>query len=214
MPATTFAGRELLCIRGERRVFADLSFDLEPGDALVLLGRNGSGKSSLLRVMAGLLRPAAGVLLRDGKPVADDPEAHGGAARHVGHMDAVKPVLTVAENLTFWANLYGGSSEGVMIALERVGLGHLATLPGKMLSAGQKRRVNLARLLVAPAPLWLLDEPTTALDKTAVAVVESMIAQHRANGGIVVFSTHVDLAVDARPLVLDDHIPANREPLP
>ncbi|MEO5374143.1 MAG: heme ABC exporter ATP-binding protein CcmA [Alphaproteobacteria bacterium] len=204
-----FEGRGLVCVRGERVVFADLSFALAGGEALVLLGPNGSGKSSLLRLMAGLLRPAAGGLYRDGRPVTDDPEAHGASARYVGHLDAVKPVLTVSETLIFWAGLHGvaatGAEAAAQRALDRLGLGRLAAVPGKLLSAGQKRRVNLARLLLAPADLWLLDEPTTALDRASIATFEAILAEHRAGGGMVAVSTHADIVLPgARELHLDE----------
>lgn len=205
--AAEFAGQGLACIRGERIVFADLDFSLAPGEAILLLGPNGSGKSSLLRVMAGLLRPAAGRLTWGGAPVADDPEAHGGRSRYIGHHDAIKPVLTVRENVGFWSSLWSGdgSTATVQRALAAFGIAHLLEVPGRWLSAGQKRRVNLSRLLAAPAPLWLLDEPTTALDRATVAVVEGLIAEHRARGGMVVLSTHTDVALPgAKVLQMDD----------
>ncbi len=205
-----FAGSELTCLRGDRLVFAGLAFRLAPGGALVLLGPNGSGKSSLLRVMAGLLRPIGGSLSWDGRPVAEDPEAHPARVQYVGHLDAVKPVLTAAENLAFWAALGGAADPAANAAraLERLGVPHIADVPGRYLSAGQKRRLNLARLLAVPAPLWLLDEPTVALDRAAIALFEGMIAGHRAAGGMVVLSTHTDIATpDGENLHLDDFTP-------
>lgn len=207
IPAPCFAGEALTCVRGERIVFVKLDFALASGDALVLLGPNGSGKSSLLRLMAGLLRPAAGRLLWDGRTVTEDREAHAGRIHYVGHHDAIKPVLTAAENLRFWARLHAPGEAGdakVGEALDRFGLAPLAATPGKMLSAGQKRRLNLARLLAAPAPLWLLDEPTVALDRASVKVLEAVIAGHRAAGGMVVVSTHLDIALEGgREMFLD-----------
>lgn len=190
-----FSGHGLACIRSERLVFSHLDFDLAGGDALVLLGPNGSGKSSLLRVMAGLLRPAAGRLCWKGEPIGTDREAHAGRSHYVGHHDAVKPVLSVVENLLFWARLHNAAAgaKNAEAALDRFGLSHLAGMPGKLLSAGQKRRLNLARLVAAPSPLWLLDEPTVALDRGSVKVLEAVIAEHRAGGGIVVVSTHLDI---------------------
>ncbi|MCH8154165.1 MAG: heme ABC exporter ATP-binding protein CcmA [Proteobacteria bacterium] len=164
-----FEGRDLLCVRGERRVFEGLSFALAAGGLLVLTGPNGSGKSSLLRIMAGLLRPAAGALLWDGTPVRDDPDAQAARLQYLGHLDAVKPVLSAAENLMFWAALHGGGAAEVTRALDGFDLGALAEVPGRMLSAGQKRRVALARLLAAPAEVWLLDEPTVGLDAASLA---------------------------------------------
>jgi heme exporter protein A len=201
-----FSGEDLVCARGGRTVFAKLGFEVAPGEALLLLGPNGSGKSSLLRVMAGLLRPHQGRLLWDGQKVADDPESHGGRLHYVGHHDAVKPVLTVRETLAFWAGLHGGAAlaERIEGALDGFALRRLADVPGRMLSAGQKRRLNLARLLAAPAPLWLLDEPSVALDRASVKSLEGRIAAHRAQGGMVVVSTHADIALEgARELLLD-----------
>lgn len=190
-----FSGHNLACVRSERLVFSGLDFDLGTGDALVLLGPNGSGKSSLLRVMAGLLRPADGKLAWQGEPIAEDREAHAARSHYVGHHDAIKPVLSVIENVTFWARLHDvhAGHRNAQAALERFGLDHLAGMPGKLLSAGQKRRLNLARLVAAPSPLWLLDEPTVALDRASVKVLEQAIAEHRGGGGIVVVSTHLDI---------------------
>jgi len=210
LPPNGFAGRGLACIRGERVVFAGLDFAAGPGEALVLLGPNGSGKSSLLRLMAGLLTPAAGALLWDGVPVTEDAEGHAGRTHYVGHHDAIKPVLTVGENLRFWARLHAPETADALAAsaLARLGLEHLAGVPGKLLSAGQKRRLNLARLLAAPAPLWLLDEPTTALDRASVKVLEAVLAEHRASGGIVIVSTHLDIDLPGgRALHLDRFAP-------
>ena len=180
-------------MRGGRLVFAGLGFRVDAGGALVLAGPNGSGKSSLLRLMAGLARPAAGFLAWNGKDVVDDPAAHRARVHYVGHMDAVKPALTVAENLAFWASLRGGT-EGARTrtrdALDAFGIGHLADVPGRYLSAGQRRRLNLARILAAPAPLWLLDEPKTALDADAAGRLDAAVASHRAEGGGVVMSLH------------------------
>lgn len=205
-----FTGSELTCLRGDRLVFTGLDFRLEPGGALVLLGPNGSGKSSLLRVMGGLLRPFRGALRWDGALVADDPDAHRANVQYVGHLDAVKPVLTAAENLAFWAAL-GGAADPMARArdaLNRLGVPQIADVPGRCLSAGQKRRLNLARLLAAPAPLWLLDEPTVALDRAAIALFEGLIAEHRVKGGMVALSTHTDIATPGgEELRLDDFAP-------
>ena len=201
---TDFEGREIVCIRGGRRVFEGLDFALAAGGALVLTGPNGSGKSSLLRLMAGLLAPAAGALSWGGSPIADDMEAHRGRLHYLGHLDAVKPVLTAGENLAFWAGLNGGAPGGVIDALDQFGLGALADTPGRLLSAGQKRRLALARLLVAPAELWLLDEPTVGLDRESLDRLTGAIAAQRARGGRVVVATHAPLDMaDANILPLD-----------
>jgi heme exporter protein A len=200
---TLFEGRDLLCVRGERRVFAGLDFAIAPGGLLVLTGPNGSGKSSLLRLMAGLLRPARGALYWDGAPVADDSEAQTARLHYLGHLDAVKPVLTVSENLAFWAALQGGAAAEVERALAAFDLTALAEVPGGMLSAGQRRRVALARLLVAPAEVWLLDEPTVGLDTASLARLSAVIAEHRLAGGRTIAATHAPLnAKDAEILDL------------
>ena len=180
-------------MRGERRIFARLSFGLARGGALVLAGPNGSGKSSLLRMMAGLLPPAGGALLWEGEGIDGDPDAHRRRVRYVGHADAVKPALTVFENLETWARLWGGrtgAGERTTDALDALGIERLAEIPGRFLSAGQRRRLALARLLAAPAALWLLDEPRTALDNDATARLDGIIAAHRAQGGMVVMALH------------------------
>lgn len=206
-----FEGRSLQCRRGGRDVFVGLDFTLPAGGALLLTGANGSGKSSLLRLMAGLLRPASGALLWDGRPVAAEAEAHAARLHYLGHLDAVKPVLTVAENLTFWAALRGGAS-AVDAALDAFGLTALAAVPGRLLSAGQRRRVALARLLAAPAELWLLDEPSVGLDQASVGRLAAAITAHRAQGGRVVVATHTALELgDPQRLCLDALAPA---PLP
>ena len=195
-----FSGTNLTCIRGERRVFQGLDFSIEDGGALVLTGPNGSGKSSLLRLMAGLLTPAEGILTWNDEPTAEDPESHGGRLHYVGHLDAVKPMLSVAENVSFWASLRvadKGLKDLVASALDAFGILHLADVPGRFLSAGQKRRVNLARIVAAPAPVWLLDEPTTALDRATIDGLEKLVATHRKGGGMVIVSTHSDLKIGA-----------------
>ncbi len=201
----TFSGSGLTCLRGENLVFRDLDFTVAGGGALVLVGPNGSGKSSLLRMLAGLLGPAAGTLTWDGEAVTDEPDEHHARLHYVGHHDCVKPILTVAENLAFWARLHGSaatSEDRLERALHSLDVGHLRDVPGRFLSAGQKRRVNLARVVAVPAPLWLLDEPATALDRASVGRLNDAIAAHRAAGGLVVVSTHQDLGLDD-PTILD-----------
>ncbi len=190
-------------------MFSDLKFSTSRGDALILSGPNGSGKSSLLRLMAGLLPPARGTLRRDGEPITDDPVHHRSTLHYVGHLDAVKPVLTVAENLAFWAGVRGGNA-AVEAALKTFGLARLSDTAARLLSAGQRRRLNLARISASPAPLWLLDEPAVALDSASVAVLVELIDAHRAEGGTVILSTHSDLGIkDAMALALDDFTQVN-----
>lgn len=202
-----FSGKNVFCTRSDRRVFDDLEFSLSDGDVLILNGPNGSGKSSLLRIMAGLLRPSAGKICRDGADIRDDFETHCQEMRYAGHLDAVKPALTVAENIEFWAALYGHKPD-LGRSLSSFNLTHLAHLPGRMLSAGQKHRVNLARLAATPSKLWLLDEPTVALDAASITCLEALIRGHRSAGGIAVLSTHTDLGIDnVKTLSLADFRP-------
>ena len=192
-----FSGSGLSCIRGEREVFRHLDFGLDAGGMLVLTGPNGSGKSTLLRLMAGLLSAAQGTMTWDGASTADDPEAHNARLHYVGHLDAIKPALDVTENLLFWASMHGGGADAanrVSNALSALDIGFLSDTPAQYLSAGQRRRVALARILASPARIWLLDEPTTALDKDAMATLEQIIADHRTAGGMVVVSTHTAIA--------------------
>jgi heme exporter protein A len=197
--STEFTGAGLACVRGERLVFENLSFRARPGEALLLTGPNGSGKSSLLRLMAGLLPPESGRLAWGGSAVGDDPDAHRARIHYVGHLDAVKPALTVAENLGFYAALRGHRADPDRLAraLQRFDLERLADTPARFLSQGQRRRAALARLLAAPAPLWLLDEPTLALDDASLARLAGVLSDHLAGGGLVVAATHAPIALAA-----------------
>ena len=198
-----FQGDALGCRRGEALIFEAVDFALEPGDALWLSGPNGSGKSSLLRLMAGLLAPVAGTLAWSGAPISEDREAHRARLRYLGHLDAVKSHLTVAENLGFWAAYWGLATSAVAPALARLGIAHLATAPARQLSAGQRRRSALARLALGAAPLWLLDEPSAALDTDGIERLAGLIAEARAAGSIVIFSSHDTLPVpDMKQLAL------------
>jgi heme exporter protein A len=182
----------LAAFRGERLVFRDVGFSLPARGTLLLVGPNGAGKSTLLRLLAGLLRPAAGVLRWNGQDALADLPSHARRVGYVGHLDAIKPGLTAAENLAFAARLNGGS---VSDALAAVGLEELADLPGRMLSAGQRRRLALARLALTRAPLWLLDEPTVGLDSRSVDRFVAMLQKHRDHGGLTVVATHQPLAI-------------------
>src|ERR1043166_7204683 len=182
----------LACVRGGREGFAGLGFSVGTGEALLVTGRNGVGKSSLLRMIAGLVRIAAGRLaLVDANPDQTIPEQ----AHYLGHQDALKPSLTVAENLAFWAR-YFGSAEPRHSALAAVGLSALADLPAAYLSAGQRRRLAIARLLSAQRPLWLLDEPTSALDRDAQDTLAGLMRQHLSGGGIIVAAAHGPIGLD------------------
>jgi heme exporter protein A len=190
-----FQGDALGCRRGEALIFEAVDFALEPGDALWLSGPNGSGKSSLLRLMAGLLTPVAGEIAWDGAPIDNDREAHRARLRYLGHLDAVKTHLSVTENLAFWAAYWQISEGAVEPALQRLGIAHLRSAPARQLSAGQRRRLALARLALHAAPLWLLDEPSAALDTDGIERLAALIAEARASGGIVIFSSHDTLPV-------------------
>jgi heme exporter protein A len=188
-----FAGQGLTCVRAGAVIFSDLSFSLAPGAALILRGPNGSGKSSLLRLAAGFLPPAAGELSWGGEGLREDPDAHRARTHFVGHLDAVKAGFSVAENLAFWGRFLTGNDAGVVAALERLRIGHLADVPARLLSAGQRRRLSLARLLLGGRPLWLLDEPTVALDVQSVEVLGEVVTEHRAAGGSVMAATHIEM---------------------
>ncbi len=188
----------LAAFRGERLVFSGLSFRVAGGGALLLTGPNGSGKSTLLRLIAGLVRAEAGRLVWQGQDALADLSEHAARVAYLGHLDAVKPGLTVAENLGVW-----GRRGAIAGALAAVGLSPLADLPAKMLSAGQRRRLALARLALRPAPVWLLDEPTLGLDAASVERFGVMLAAHRATGGVVLAATHLPLPLpDAAELAL------------
>ena len=211
-----FAVRDLSCRRGERLVFAGVEFALAPGAALLLRGSNGSGKSTLLRCLAGLLAPLAGAVQWDGRPAAEDPEAFRARLHYLGHLDGLKPALTPRENLQFWQSLRGRADPALAErALGHFALAALADLPARLLSAGQRRRLALARLLAAPAPLWLLDEPNAALDEDSHGRLATALEGHRAGGGIVVIAIHGGFALPgASVLALDSFRPPPEELAP
>jgi heme exporter protein A len=191
----------LTAIRGERLVFQDVSFALREGGALILSGRNGSGKSTLLRVLAGLIRPDAGRLSWNDSDALADRTEHGSRVALLGHQDALKPGLTATENLAFASRLSG---RPIGAALAGLDLQVRADLPARMLSAGQKRRLALARVSLSTAPLWLLDEPTLGLDDLAVDRLGLLLARHRHAGGMIVTATHLALPLpDAETLRLN-----------
>jgi heme exporter protein A len=189
--------------RGGRAILNDVGFELHAGEAVVVLGRNGAGKSTLLRALAGLLPKRAGAIAFG----ADSSLAE--HAHYVGHADGLKGALTALENLDFWARMLGDAPKGASLspqqALQKIGLARIGDFPVGYLSAGQKRRVALARLFVAPRPIWLLDEPATALDALAQQRLAQAMAEHRAGGGFIVAATHAPLGLaDARELRLDE----------
>lgn len=200
---SSLTAEKLACVRGERRVFADLDFQVAAGEALVVEGANGVGKTSLLRLIAGFLPPAAGsVTLNVGGDTISDGEERGRHAGWLGHQDGIKPQLSVGEQLDFFARLYGAHG-AIPPTLERVGLARQRELPCRYLSAGQKKRLGLARLIVSGRSLWLLDEPFAALDTAGRALTAELMSAHCASGGIVVAATHDALGLAARSLRLE-----------
>jgi heme exporter protein A len=189
----------LVCIRGGREVFAGVGFTIGQGEALVVTGRNGAGKSSLLRMIAGLVRIAGGRLTLT---AADPDRTLAEQAHYLGHQDALKPSLSVAENLKFWTRYLGGK-EPPQAPLVAVGLGALADLPAAYLSAGQRRRLSIARLVAVKRPLWLLDEPTSTLDSEAQGTLAYLMREHLGGGGLIVAATHGAIGLErARELHL------------
>ena len=193
------SGRGVRCVRGGREVFAGLDFEVAPGEALAVTGANGSGKTSLLRMITGLLTIADGsIVLEGGEPELTLPEQ----AHYLGHRDALKPALSVTENLAFWRDFLGGKASNTSDGLAAVGLDHAAQLPAAYLSAGQRRRLSIARLLVVRRTVWLLDEPANALDTAGQEMFTAVMQDHLAQGGLIVAATHAPLGIPARELRL------------
>ena len=190
-------GQGLECVRGGRSIFSGLDFEVPAGQALAVTGINGAGKSSLLRILAGLLPAAGGAIVLEGGE-ADLTLAE--QAHYLGHRDALKPSLTVLENLDFWRNFLGGETIDGTASLEAVGLGHAAHLPSAFLSAGQRRRLSIARLIAVNRPVWLLDEPTSALDTSGQAMVGGLMGAHLRSGGIILAATHGPLGIPTQEL--------------
>jgi len=197
------SGSRLECVRGGKRVFSNLGFALAGGEALLLLGPNGAGKSSLLRMIAGLLLPAAGSLELAG---ADPDRSLAEHAHYLGHLDPMKSSLTAIENLRFWTGfLGGGSGRRPLEALAAVGLDAVGDLPAGYLSAGQRRRLSLARLVAVERPVWLLDEPASALDAAGQALLRDLMHRHLAADGLILAATHAPLGLEpARELRLGE----------
>jgi len=197
----SLTAEKLACARGERRLFDGLSFTVRAGQALAVEGANGAGKTSLLRLLAGFLAPAAGrVVVKDAEGETTDAELRGKRVGWLGHHDGLKPQLTVREQLDFYAALYAQRADAGV--LDQVGLARQAELPCRYLSAGQKRRLALARLLVSQRPLWLLDEPFAALDTSGQALVAQLMARHCGQGGILIAATHEPLGLGNESLKL------------
>ena len=198
---SSLTAEKLACTRGDRKLFDGLSFRVSAGQALAVEGANGAGKTSLLRMLAGFLAPAAGrIVLKSAQAEIHESEERGKTIGWLGHQDGLKPQLTVREQLDFFARLYGAPAEvGV---LKQVGLERQAELPCRYLSAGQRRRLALARLLASDRPVWLLDEPFAALDASGQALVAQLMARHCGHGGIIIAATHEPLGLGNESLKL------------
>ena len=181
---------EIACVRGGRSIFERVSFTVSAGESLAVVGRNGAGKSSLLRLVAGLVPKAAGELVLEG---GDIEGTLGEQLHYCGHADALKPALTALENLDFWRRYLGAPSLDPLDALATLAIDHLSDLPASYLSAGQRRRLALARLLVSRRPIWILDEPTAALDQSSQEILAGLMTAHLGSGGLIIAATHGDL---------------------
>jgi len=198
---SSLTAENLACARGDKRLFDGLNFHVTAGQALAVEGANGAGKTSLLRMIAGFLAPAAGrIVIKTAASENDDAEERGKTIGWLGHQDGLKPQLSVREQLDFFASLYATKADGTV--LEQVGLARQADLPCRYLSAGQKRRLGLARLLAVKRPLWLLDEPFAALDASGQRLIAHLMARHCGEGGIIVAATHEPLGLGNESLKL------------
>jgi heme exporter protein A len=195
------SGRGVRCVRGGREVFSGLDFEASSGEALAVVGPNGSGKTSLLRLIAGVLAPAGGSIALEG---GEDELTLAELSHYLGHRDPLKPALSVSENLRFWRDFLGGVTSDPAESLAVVELDHAARLPAAYLSAGQRRRLSIARLLTVQRPVWLLDEPTNALDTAGQKLFATLMGDHLARGGLIIAATHAPLGVPTRTLRVGD----------
>lgn len=192
--------RNLTCLRGDRLLFKKIGLELSAGGLMYVLGENGSGKSSLLRLLCGLLSPEDGEVFWNGKSIKNDAENYQSNLTYIGHLNGLKDDLTVLENLEFSARLVGNMVDNgtILNALTAIGVARCANLPVGVLSQGQKRRVALARLWLTRSKLWILDEPFAALDAASIAVLAAQLNQHMANGGMTIITTHQDVVIHAQ----------------
>lgn len=209
----TLEVKNLQCIRGDRELFADLSFSLQANQLMMLEGRNGSGKTTLLRALCGLYLADQGEILWRGETIKKQDEAYRCDLLYLGHLNAIKPDLSVLENLRINTLLAGENvtHTELMDALDTIGLYAFEDFPTSQLSQGQKRRVALARLLISKAKLWILDEPFVALDVAAVELLQSIIAKHVDNGGMVILTTHQEVPLTSgkiKRLSLNEYEPS------
>ena len=199
-----FTGETITCVKGSNLLFKNLQFALNASDTLVVTGPNGSGKSSLLRIMAGLSRPADGIIRWDSANIANDTYAHSRRLNYLGHSNGTKSMLSAGQDLNFWSKIRDQrGSDKTNSILEYFNLFSKRNLPIQFLSSGQKRRVALARLVIHPASLWLLDEPTNGLDADGLSIFESMVLEFRNTGGIVVIATHETLNLAGSVIKID-----------
>ncbi|MFD2205129.1 heme ABC exporter ATP-binding protein CcmA [Kiloniella antarctica] len=201
MGKSLFSGENLTCIRGGRTVFIGLNFHLNESSALILEGPNGSGKSSLIRILSGLLRPRLGSLTWQEQDATKEPEIFQDHIHYIGHRNAIKLVLSVQENLSYWSGLNKDDPQ-LDKALDQFNMLPLKNTPANLLSSGQSRRLALSRLLASKRKLWLLDEPSVGLDIASVQLLEQAITKHRASGGSVIFATHSPIKVTT-PTILN-----------
>jgi heme exporter protein A len=191
---------DLACLRGDRLLFKNVGFELNPGGLLYVLGENGSGKSSLLRMLCGLLMPEVGTVSWGKKTIKEEAENYLSNLTYIGHLNGLKDDLTALENLAMSARAVGNEvAEGnALEALAAIGIKRCANLPARVLSQGQKRRVTLAKLWLSEAKLWILDEPFAALDIASVNLLATRLSEHLASGGMAILTTHQDVAVNAQ----------------